>query len=308
MTLIMVWEKWQSKLGFKATIQMYKSFWIIVSAIAAVTVLLATNLSRDANHNKKGQMQEVEPNNSMDDANNINITVIFDNNPYKEGLETFWGFSCVISGTENTILFDTGGDGKLLLENMSKMGIDANSIETVVLSHIHGDHTGGLEVFLQKNPKVCVYLPKSFPKRFKEIVTSYGAKFVEVEKNAKICKNVYSTGQLGTLIKEQGLVIQTAKGLIIITGCAHPGIVKMVEASKDLFNERILLVMGGFHLEWATRGKVERIITAFKNLNVKYVGPCHCTGDKARILFEKHFAKNYINIGAGKIVAIKGLQ
>jgi len=287
---------------------MCKSFWIIVFGIATVIALLAANVPRDNNYGGRGQMQETEPNKPISDANNINITVIFDNNPYKKGLETSWGFSCVISGTENTILFDTGGDGKLLLENMSKMGIDANNIETVVLSHIHGDHTGGLEMFLQKNPKVCVYLPKSFPKRFKEMVTSYGAKFVEVEKHAKICENVYSTGQLGTLTKEQGLIIQTEKGLIIITGCAHPGIVKMVKASKVLFNEQILLVMGGFHLEWATRGKIEKIITAFKDFNVKYVGPCHCTGDKARTLFEKHFAKNYINIGVGKVVAIKGLQ
>jgi len=287
---------------------MCKSFWIIVFGIAIVTALFAANVPQDTDYSGRGQMQEVEPNNPISDANNISITIIFDNNPYKEGLETSWGFSCVISGTENTILFDTGGDGELLLENMSKMGIDANSIETAVLSHIHGDHTGGLEMFLQKNPKVCVYLPKSFPKRFEEMVTSYGAKFVEVEKHAKICENVYSTGQLGTLIKEQGLAIQTEKGLIIITGCAHPGIVKMVKASKDLFNEQILLVMGGFHLEWATKGKIENIITAFKDLNVKYVGPCHCTGDKARTLFEKHFAKNYIDIGVGKVVAIKGLQ
>lgn len=239
-------------------------------------------------------MQKDEPHNLIPDANNVSITVVYDNNPYREGLETSWGFSCVVTGTEKTVLFDTGGNGQLLLENMSKTGIDANSIETVVLSHIHGDHTGGLEEFIKKNPKVSVYLPKSFPKRFKEKVVSPGAKIVEVDKQTEICKNVYSTGQMGRLIKEQGLILRTEKGLVIITGCAHPGIFKMVKTAKDLFNEQVLLVMGGFHLEWASKGKIENIIKAFEDMNIKYAGPCHCTGEKARTLFAKHFGDNYI--------------
>jgi len=285
---------------------MFKSLWI--SAFTIAGVLLATNIAQDFNHKREPQVQKNEPNNLNPDANNINITVVYDNNPYKDGLRTAWGFSCVVTGTERTILFDTGGDGKLLLENMSKTEIDANSIETVVLSHIHGDHIGGLEMFLKKNPQVSVYLPKSFPKRFKQMVNSYKAKIVEIEKHTKICEGVYSTGQLGTSIKEQGLIIRIERGLVIITGCAHPGIVQMVETAKDLFNEQILFVMGGFHLGWATEGEIENIIAAFKDLDVKYVGPCHCTGDKARALFEKDFGAHYIDIGVGKVVSIKELQ
>ncbi len=247
-------------------------------------------------------------NGPISDINNITITVTYDNNPYKEGLGTSWGFSCVITGTGKTILFDTGGDGNLLLENMSKLGIDPNGIEIVVLSHIHGDHTGGLEMFLQKNSNVTVYLLKSFPKKFKEIVSSYGAKITEIDKHTEICDKVYSTGQLGTLIKEQGLFVRTEKGLVIITGCAHPGIVKIAKTAKDLINEDILLVMGGFHLEWATKGKIENIIMALKELNVKYVAPCHCTGDNARALFAEHFGQRYVNIGAGRVIAIEDLQ
>ncbi len=287
---------------------MRRSFWILVFAIAIVTVLRATIIPEDSNHKVRPKMQKTKRDSPIPDENNINIAVIYDNNPYKEDISTSWGFSCVVTGTEETILFDTGGNGVLLLENMLKMGIDANGIESVVLSHIHNDHTGGLEVFLKKNPKVCVYLLKSFPKRFKQMVESYKAKIVEVEKHTKICENVYSTGQLGTLIKEQGLIIRTEKGLIVITGCAHPGIVKMVRTAKDLFNEQILLVMGGFHLGGVSKREVENIITALEDFNVKYVGPCHCTGDKARTLFEKHFGEKYINIGAGKIVETTDLE
>jgi 7,8-dihydropterin-6-yl-methyl-4-(beta-D-ribofuranosyl)aminobenzene 5'-phosphate synthase len=113
---------------------------------------------------------------------------------------------------------------------------------------------------------------------------------------------------MGTLIKEQGLVLRTQKGLVIITGCAHPGIVKMVNTAKDLFNEQILLVMGGFHLEWATQGKIESIIKTFEGINVKYAGPCHCTGQKARLLFAERFGDHYINIGVGRVIRIEDLK
>ena len=235
------------------------------------------------------------------------ITVVYDNNPYKQGLETAWGFSAFITSPEKSILFDTGGD-RSLLNNMEKSAIDPDKIDTVVLSHIHPDHTGGLGSFLEKNPNVTVYLPESFPTKFKDNVQDNGAKMVEVEQPLKICENVHSTGQLGKWIKEQSLVIRTDKGLILITGCAHPGIVKIVNTAKDFLKDDILLVMGGFHLEWATKGKIEKIISAFKQWHVRYVGPCHCTGDKARALFEKHFGSNYINIGAGKVIALADLQ
>jgi 7,8-dihydropterin-6-yl-methyl-4-(beta-D-ribofuranosyl)aminobenzene 5'-phosphate synthase len=238
----------------------------------------------------------------------VNITVVYDNNPYKEGLETAWGFACVISGTEKTILVDTGGDSSILLSNMEKAAIDANSIDLVVLSHIHGDHTGGLKGFLEKNPKVTVYLPKSFPAKFKDGVQECGAKIVEAGQSLKICENVYSTGQLGKLIKEQVLVIRTDKGLVVITGCAHPGIVKIVSTAKDLLKDDILLVMGGFHLEWATKGKLEKIISAFREFDVHYAGPCHCSGERARALFEKHFGENYRSVGAGKVVTAVELR
>ncbi len=238
----------------------------------------------------------------------LTVTVVYDNNPYKEGLETAWGFSCLITGSEKTILFDTGADGSSLLGNMEKLAIEPDSIDTVVLSHIHGDHTGGLHSFLEKNREVTVYLPKSFPKRFKDNAASCGAKIVEVEQSLKVCENVYSTGLLGGWIKEQSLIIRTNKGLIIITACAHPGIVKIINTAKDLLKDDTLLVMGGFHLEWASKAKTEKIISAFRQLGLRYVGPCHGSGDKAKSLFEKHFGKNYINIGAGKVITIGDLR
>ena len=247
---------------------------------------------------------------SQEEITNPVITIICDNNPYTEGLETAWGFSCLITGTEKTILFDTGPDGRLLLDNMAKLAVEPKSIDTVILSHIHADHTGGLGGFLERNSDVTVYFPKSFQKRFKRKVEDTGAQIVEAGQPLKICENVYSTGQLGRLIKEQSLIVQTEKGLIVITGCAHPGIVKIIGAARELLKKDVFLVMGGFHMEWMGKGKIEKIISAFKKLNVRYVGPCHCSGDKARSLFEKHFGPEYryINIGSGKVINTADLQ
>jgi 7,8-dihydropterin-6-yl-methyl-4-(beta-D-ribofuranosyl)aminobenzene 5'-phosphate synthase len=252
----------------------------------------------------------------------ISITVTYDNNPCEQGLNTDWGFSATIIGIDKTILFDTGpATANSLLDNMQKLAIEPANVDMVVLSHIHGDHTGGLSSFLEKNFNVTVYMPVSFPKKFKDNVRNSGAKIIEVNpvrskasisngvnESLQICENVYSTGQLGKWIKEQSLIIRTDKGLVIIIGCAHPGIVNIINTVKNIMDDDIFLVMGGFHLEWATKGRIEKIISTFKRWHVQYVGPCHCSGHKARSLFEKHFGSNYINIGAGKVITLADLQ
>ena len=266
-------------------------------------VIIPSHTSLIANIGMKGQIMNQQSSDVPPlDINNLSITVVYDNNPHKQGLQTEWGFSAYITGAEKTILFDTGGSS-VLLENMEKLAIEPNSINVVVLSHIHTDHTGGLSSFLEKNSNVIIYPLQSFPTKFKENARSYRAKIVEVNEPVKICENVYSTGQLGTTIIEQSLIIRTDKGLVIITGCAHPGIIEIITEAKELLNDDILLVMGGFHLGWATKGDIENIISSFKQLGVQYVAPTHCTGEKARKLFAQHFGQNYIDIGAGKVIS-----
>jgi len=241
-------------------------------------------------------------------GSNISITVIYDNNQYKKGLETDWGFSCLIKTNKEAILFDTGGDGSILLSNMKKQGIKPGEIDMVVLSHIHGDHVGGLSSFLKKNPDVIVYLPRSFPESFKNRVRKYGAEVIEVKKPMEICAGIYSTGELGTWVKEQSLIINTEKGLIVITGCAHPGVVKIINTAKELLGKPVLLVLGGFHLVGRSKQEIDRIIHGFRNLGVHFVGPCHCSGDLARELFKKEYKKNFINIGVGRVITMDDLK
>ena len=224
----------------------------------------------------------------------MKITVIFDNYPCKEGLTSDWGFSCLIQETEKTILFDTGADGNILLSNMNQLGIDPKIVDIVFLSHEHWDHTGGLSAFLGKNPNCTLYLPKSFGTRF-------GAKnYKEISNSVEICKDVHSTGELGTWMKEQSLVLKTEKGLVIITGCAHPGIVNILEKVREIFKQKIYLVIGGFHLLDCSDSEIQKIISDFKSLDVKLAGPSHCSGDRAIKLFNREYGDSFVRFGVGR--------
>ena len=195
-------------------------------------------------------------------SGSVTITVVYDNNPYDPRLQTAWGFGCLVETGEATVLFDTGGDGTTLLGNMATLGIDPQSIEVIVLSHIHGDHTGGLGALLGTGTHPTVYVPHSFPARFKADVRSLTA-LEEVTGPAEILPGIYTTGEVGSGIVEQALAVQTAEGLVVITGCAHPGVVEMVRRAKQVGEAEVYLVLGGFHLGGASRQKIERIIADF---------------------------------------------
>ena len=234
----------------------------------------------------------------------LDVIVVYDNNPHHSKLESAWGFSCVVRCNRETILFDTGGSSAILLSNMEKLQIDLKKIDLVVLSHLHGDHTGGLAGFLEKNNQVTVYLPKSFPKSFKDGIKSYGTRIEEVDVSREIASGVYTTGEIGERIKEQSLIIRTPEGLVVLTGCAHPGIVRVLEASRKIVNDKIYLTIGGFHLGGIPISQLKNIIHSFERLEVEKVAPCHCTGEEARSLFQKYFGRNYIEAGVGKIIPI----
>jgi 7,8-dihydropterin-6-yl-methyl-4-(beta-D-ribofuranosyl)aminobenzene 5'-phosphate synthase len=233
----------------------------------------------------------------LDNSNPITLTVVYDNRSADPRLETAWGFACLIESEDMTILFDTGGDGRMLLDNLTVLGIDPQAIDTVVLSHAHSDHTGGLEQVLAANDHLTVYLPQSFPDRFK---TSLHNPVVEVSEPLTITDHIRTTG---TTIIEQALIIETRRGLIVLTGCAHPGIVEIVRAAKAYGD--IDLVMGGFHLADYSAAKVKAVIADLKQLGVQRVAPSHCTGDQAIEQFRAAFGTDFIPIGAGAVLQVE---
>jgi 7,8-dihydropterin-6-yl-methyl-4-(beta-D-ribofuranosyl)aminobenzene 5'-phosphate synthase len=229
------------------------------------------------------------------------LVIVYDNNPFDNRLQTAWGFSCLIRLPQESILFDTGGDSSILLDNMKQLHINPGEIDSIVLSHIHGDHVGGLSGFLEQNSAITLYIPQSFPESFKDEAESLGAKVQEISEATELCSGVYTTGELGDSIKEQSLIVTGDEGLIIITGCAHPGVVNIIRRAKDIVPDReIYLVLGGFHMSGASLEQIESVIREFGQLSVEKVAPCHCSGDETRRLFKKQYAENYIESGVGK--------
>ena len=234
----------------------------------------------------------------------ISLVVVFDNYPKKEGLRTAWGFSCLIRGGDETVLFDTGGDGEVLLHNMRRLGIDPRSIDRVFLSHAHADHTGGLGALLGANPGMAVNLLASFPSAFKREIERAGASVSEVSGPLDIGRGLLSTGELGTGPLEQSLVLRTDLGAVLITGCAHPGIVSIVEKAVELLDgDPVRLVLGGFHLRDHEEPSLRRIAARLQELGVRRFGPSHCSGDLTRAVWSSILGGDYLELGAGAELA-----
>ena len=236
------------------------------------------------------------------DNSSLKITILYDNCRYQEGLHTDWGFSCLIQGAEKTILFDTGGNGQLLLENFSKLEIDPGIVDIIFLSHIHGDHTGGLLDFLKINSRIKIITPNSFPAEFLNKIKQHEATITKISVAQEICRDVFSTGEMGNHIKEHSLIIRTEQGLILITGCAHPGIIEIIERSTEVGGDTILFTMGGFHLRNYPQTDLEQIVNEFIQSGIRFVGPSHCTGELARKIFKAEFESRFIEMGVGRII------
>jgi 7,8-dihydropterin-6-yl-methyl-4-(beta-D-ribofuranosyl)aminobenzene 5'-phosphate synthase len=235
---------------------------------------------------------------ATEELNTVTFTIVYDNNAYDAGLRTSWGFSCWVETGETTILFDTGGEGPTLMHNLRALGLDPQRIDVVVLSHAHGDHTGGLGALLDGGVQATVYAPTSFPESFK---TDVGVRtgLVEVAEAMPIAPGITTTGEVGSTTVEQALAVETQEGLVVVTGCAHPGVVQMVRRAKEAADGEVALVMGGFHLGGASLSQIERIMTDLRDLGVKRVAPCHCTGDKARHAFVDAFGEDAVLAGVG---------
>lgn len=203
----------------------------------------------------------------------LELWIVYDNKALP-GFHADWGFSAYLKVDGKRILFDTGADPNILRENAEKLNLSLN-VDLLFLSHVHGDHTGGIEAVNASR------------------LIDWNHPMGEVD------KGIYTTGGLGTFIKEQALVIRTKKGLVILTGCAHPGVDNIVKFVSENFNEPIYLVAGGFHLIGAGEQRIKGIVQTFKRFGVKKVMPCHCSGDLARRIFKEAYGDDYIDCAAG---------
>lgn len=212
----------------------------------------------------------------------MEITILYDNQTESPELKADWGFAAYITVNGINILFDTGGNGEILLYNMKKLKKSAQKVDIVFLSHHHFDHIGGLAHFLNENSKVKVYAPPLL-RGIKN-----AKKVVYVEKQLKIASNIFSTGELKHI--EQSLCIKTKDSFVVIVGCSHPGIDTILTAAEKIAVPTHLI--GGFH--------------GFNQFNLlkplKKVCPAHCTQYKKEIV--NLYPEKCINGGVGAKILI----
>jgi 7,8-dihydropterin-6-yl-methyl-4-(beta-D-ribofuranosyl)aminobenzene 5'-phosphate synthase len=267
------------------------------------------------------------------------ITVLYDAFGQNSAMQKDWGYAALIEYGGKRILFDTGNNPDILAQNAKAKDIDLAKLDFVVMSHRHGDHMGGLAYILKVNPKVTIYAPKEgfgvygadLPSGFyrkdpslppeqryyngapPEVMRSGaawpGADFKLVDKNMEIAPNIHLitlvSDKPGTLeLRELSLAFSTPDGMVIVVGCSHPGIDKIVESASAI-NPRIRFIAGGFHLVVANDTDIEKIVTALHDrFKVENIAPGHCTGEPAFTALKKAFGDHCLYAGLGTTLTL----
>jgi len=250
------------------------------------------------------------------------------------------GFAALVQAGDRSLLFDTGG-GHTLLHNAQRMNIDLKSVGQVVLSHGHYDHAGGLWPLLQAaGPKRILAHPGIFTRRYviregtarsvgipysEEFLTGLGASFSYSDAFREVLPGVFLTGEVPrrTLYEEgdaglfcdeagcqrdqiaddQSLVIVTAKGLLLLLGCCHAGVVNTLEFAREKTGvEQVYGVIGGCHLAFSPQTQIDATVKALKGYGVKKICPGHCTGFHAAARLAAEFPGGFKQMQVGYVL------
>jgi 7,8-dihydropterin-6-yl-methyl-4-(beta-D-ribofuranosyl)aminobenzene 5'-phosphate synthase len=229
------------------------------------------------------------------------MTVVFDNDPGLPELPTLWGFAAVIQVSDCTLLFDTGSNGRVLLNNMVALGLEPASVNLLFLSHPHWDHIGGLDSFLEVNPRAAVVVHEGFSQHLiRDLRTLCDELIVVGTAPQPLRPGIFSTGMLDSEPPEQALILDIDGLTAAISGCAHPGMERIVERAKSFLGKKMDWAIGGFHLMYADAAAIAGSIASLHNLGVEYVVPTHCTGDEAKAAFRCAYGERCLAGGVGR--------
>ena len=228
------------------------------------------------------------------------IVVLYDNRAMSD-LRPGFGFSTFIRTEGAIVMLDTGADKMVLEHNAERLGVSLESVSALVLSHDHCDHMGAMRSVF--HPGLHFYVPQAVAKRFARIRRS-GIDLHMVKGPVDIVPGVRSIGQMGRKIPEQALLLDGADGPVLITGCAHMGIAKLVKRATDLAGVPMALVLGGFHLFREKKEAIDCVIADLLELSIGRIGPCHCTGGAAIATIREVFGDDYIEMGVGTRIEI----
>jgi 7,8-dihydropterin-6-yl-methyl-4-(beta-D-ribofuranosyl)aminobenzene 5'-phosphate synthase len=267
------------------------------------------------------------------------ITILYDAFGKDVAMTKDWGFSALVEIAGKRILFDTGNNADVFAANVKAKGVDLTKLDFVVLSHRHSDHMAGLSYVLSVNPTVKIYAPKegfgifgsSLPSSFyrkdeslppemryyggqpPEIMkfgAAWGAAHFElIDQTTEIAPGVSLIALVsdapGTReVKELSLAVNTPDGMVLVVGCSHPGIERIVEAAAAI-NSKIHLIAGGFHLVVAPDDVIARVTTSLKDkFKVENIAPGHCTGEPMFAALRRAFDDRYIYAGVGTSIWI----
>jgi 7,8-dihydropterin-6-yl-methyl-4-(beta-D-ribofuranosyl)aminobenzene 5'-phosphate synthase len=269
------------------------------------------------------------------------ITILYDAFSRARGVDLDWGFSALVVFEGKRILFDTGNDAARFERNVKQLGVDLSRLDYAIISHRHGDHASGLKYLLSVNPKLTIYAPDdeyfggvtpprfftrnadpSLPAEMRYFNgappstvphgTAWGdAKFVLVSDARTIAPGIRLVTSVsdkpGTRdLRELSLVLDTPTGAIVVVGCSHPGIAKIVGlASQDAPAHHVRGVVGGLHMVDADQSDINATVgELLDQYKVDFMAPGHCTGERMFSMLQKRLGKGYIYAGVGETVAL----
>ena len=248
-------------------------------------------------------------------AGALRITVLYDNTAADARFQADNGFAALIEYRGHTLLMDAGQHPDILRRNMDSLGIATSRIEAIVLTHAHGDHGRGLPALVDGRVGRPLYVGAHARDwvRIQAVMDSFSGVFTlaDVVPRQELIPGVFTTGEMmdsaaqgAGRTPEPSLVIPTDSGLVIVTGCAHPGVVSVVRRAIELFGGPVRLVMGGFHLFETSAAEIGQVVADFRALGVRRVGPGHCTGTPAIAQFTEAYGSDYVRLGAGRVLVM----
>lgn len=294
---------------------------LLVAIIVVVTMVFDALVA--AQVAQEWQTTRVEKIENLGTTHTLEILPLFEEAVARNDLEPEHGVSYLVKTDHQNILLDVGTTPARLWRNMKQMGITERDFDVVFITHIHPDHVGGMDAWWSKtlvagDPALDlqgkrVYAPA--------MLNNTNFETIAVNQPTKIGEGIASIGTISfpelfplslktALNSEQTLAVNVAgKGIVLITGCGHPTIERIVTRARALFDEPIAGIVGGLHYEGLDRAQTQPHLEFVKTLDPQLIGVSPHDSSKAAIdTFREAFPKVYQEVQVGRVISFDNTQ